>query len=400
MKRVRKIVRRKGRRPLSYKKRGYGRRVVGRIANAARAAAGTYSSYSGYTNLRSMYKKAVKRRSGGSGPPAKRQRRINDPQGYQQLQRFKFRSGKKKPILATLIKSVTVQQRMRFSGINEFTTGFGYFDCAYRYLNATTNVMPVWVINLTAIRNGSSTPAVLYRMTMDNTTGSPSWSATNSLGPTTALANCMEFEDTESTLTGHDIGRKGLLRWTRLRLNIWGKKQQATDIKIQIGHFTQDGIAPDFPNGPDANVGADYWKHLVKPLINNPCSSSVTTIRPKKIWKSLKEYNVCINPTSSTESDADPHAKFLDIFNRWDRMFDFSTGNTTGENFATLDAAGQYGQSSAGYSGKPQLAEKNLYCVISSFSPTYLGSTAAIDSTLSASFDMNFQSSWSTVQAS
>lgn len=354
-------------------------------------------------------------RSGPVDPVARAHRvgrmtTIRDTGGYNQFESFKFKTGKKKPKAAkraNLLDAITVRQRIRFSGINKLSAGEGFFPLSHQYITEAFDHLPIYVMNLTSCRqaNAGVAAAPLWRLYMDkpqDRLGFTVWNGETSSG---ALSTGWQHEDSQSS-TELTVGRKSLIDWIRIRLNIWGKKTAPSRIRVQLVQFSDEKLCPEtstvLAQTPgvtkilETNDAQQYWQSVVKPLITNPCSSIQRQIKSRA--KILKTWKIDIDPTSTTESDTDPHCKFVDIFHKLGKVYDYHTASAL-QTYPGLSDAAQYMPATNGISPYPNRIESSMYLVIQSMQQDYTGNGQPPDNVAVATFDMNVQVSHVTVQA-
>lgn len=357
--------------------------------------------------------------------------RIGDPASYRQLASIKSRGGKKvlqRTRAAKLWKTVTSPYRVRFGQVQDINATTGTYWLTQQLYGAIDEVdyqrQPVYILNLTSVTQGNNgtlnsenanSPYKMWELvTGYTTTGQHRWFPVPGLDPT-APANprytgCI-VPPTESNAAV--VGRKGLLDWTRVKLCFWGKKKNPSQIRVRIVRFLDEEFCPEYEMPQTAvNVGggrspafnskvAEFWNHELKYLLNGHMGGYSRFDR-SKYMKVLKEWNININPidagAETTDSDPRAHMKHLDIFNRWNRVLDYTTRNSDYpqalsdiKNVNATEAPGNY------WSGYPKHESQNLYLLIESVQPADpdVGTSAAAPrpaptagSDYSASFDL------------
>jgi len=141
--------------------------------------------------------------------------------------------------------------------------------------------------------------------------------------------------------------------------------------------------------------GQELWQSFLKPLITNPCSSQIANKRPG--YKVLKTWEILIDPTSTTESDGNPHQKFLKIFNRHDLIMNY-TDEPARLITSQLDDPNLYTGGGAGYRCYTNNLKDGIYLIVSSMQQNYIASGGTIDNALTASFDLNVVACHKTIQ--
>lgn len=146
-----------------------------------------------------------------------------------------------------------------------------------------------------------------------------------------------EIEDSAGSAAagGVDVGRQALLEWSEIRCLFYGKVTRPTYIKCSFVQFNDPEYAPDFEfyrNGYGnlrvvSNAANEYWKTVIQPLVNNPCTITNRTgkYNPMRV---LSSYVVKIAPKDTSDADQDPHQQYQRWFNRWNRMINYSYEST------------------------------------------------------------------------
>lgn len=127
--------------------------------------------------------------------------------------------------------------------------------------------------------------------------------------------------------------------YTHLKLNLWGAKAKAVRYQIDIVQPLSDEVNP-FHWGPGIPMGtaaAQAWEEMIKQYTFNPISRIDHYI--KRNFKTVKSMSFIISPTSTTESDADPHVKTVDWFMRFNRMVNFDKVTRNSDGVYTLQTA-------------------------------------------------------------
>lgn len=335
---------------------------------------------------------------------------INDGTGGgSQFRTYKYKTGKAKPQRtqqAQLMNAITTRTRFRFSGINELSAGQGFFPLSHQYITANIDHLPVYVMNLCSIRQGSASAYPLWRLYQDNVTNKLGFTSWNAKGRDGSAVADWQLEDLEGT-SENPLGRKSLLDWVRVRINLWGKKTAPSRVSIQLVQFSNEDLCPEARTvladtfTATANLerdGDQFWQATVKPLINNPCSSITRTSKHRMTV--LKSWNVNIDPSLSTDNDPDPNSKFIDVFHRVGRVYDYSAAPASSQTATQLNDATQYGTVVGGTRAYPRQLESSMYLVIKSMQQDYVGSAGTMDNSQTATFDLNVQTCHKTVQAS
>lgn len=250
---------------------------------------------------------------------------------YSQFTQTSIRTGRKrKPNFKGLVKEVRQAKETtiyRYGGLRMGPSDYGYFWCN-KSVDSGFDNMPLYMFDLTSVNNvvGGSTAwgTPFYRANMN--ISSPyniSWlqvTGTNQSGaPTTSWSD--EKASSTSTLAVHPHEKSKLL-WTDVRLNLFGAKAKPTKWVIQVVKLLDPALDPTLQSKWGTS-GNEYQRHnafyqgILKPYTFNPLAlQAAGCMRGIKV---LKTYTTIIQPTSTSESDADPHTRVLKWFMRWDR---------------------------------------------------------------------------------
>lgn len=179
---------------------------------------------------------------------------------------------------------------------------------------------------------------------------------------------------------------KDFLKWLSIKMNLWGCKNRSTKYTVQIVRFKEELLCPnDFTAVNDKRTA--LFQSLIKSKAYNPISTSSTQLQ--KYYKVLKSESFMIQPTSSTETDQDPHVRTVNWFVRLNKLLDYT--QTANKITADADLADQadfvqnIGQQNEAYIK----SDKRLYLMIFA---TNFGADAAESNVDTPSFDLNIRS--------
>lgn len=366
--------------------------AAGRVANAvARSRMGQGGLRAVGNVLKRKFKNMKKPKS------AKRQRIIQDSGGYNQWNTHRSRSGtglKRLQRISKLINNNIAPIRFRFSKIKAFDDNGSVFVTHGPTAVAGVNQAPIKIFELTGAVQGATGFSAIGGFTpcYNTTTGEVTFQAQAGSSAAGVLSEFVQVEQ-QVRLTSN-IGRRSLLDWTRCRLNVWGKTSRPSRVTVSIVQFNNEGCVPDInlPQPGQSRLDRnECWQEIMKPLISNPISSRIKTGREsvrKPFMRVLKSTTYIIDPTSTTENDADPHVKTIDMFHRWNRSLSYegTSPNSTGTQLIEPD---QYAVADEASNDEPSpRPTQRLYLMITSWT----GASVATPSTAnSVSIDWNIQ---------
>lgn len=334
----------------TFKRRGRGLKQTGGVAYpypysgmAASAAAGTLRSHP-VTRRVGLHKRAnydtelrFRRQRLAQRWRNKRKQGVSGGD-YTQFTEDRLKSGyKKRTTLSRLVKEVRNKDETviyRFSGMNNFNDN-GYFWCGKTINTSTSKTMlPMYMFDLTScvnVVNNVVTAAQPFQNAQANSgLGTITWDTVGGqlANGTTNTGASWQYEkmpSSSSTLTTpHEKSR---LKWTDVRLNLFGCKNKAIKWCVQVVKLGDEALDPrlsgDLVLATDAQLKHNaFYQGLIKPYTYNPLALT-SADRITKNLKVLKTYTTIIQPTSSVENDTDPHIKVLKWFMRWDRDMNY-----------------------------------------------------------------------------
>lgn len=192
-----------------------------------------------------------------------------------------------------------------------------------------------------------------------------------------------EIEDSgpSTSASGREIGRRGLLEWSEVRLLVYGKLKAQTRIKVSFVMFKDPEFAPDWEYYKNAfaaercvsNKAGEFWKTIIQPLVNNPCTMTTRTSEYDPLIV-LSSKEIMINPKDVSNSDSEPQQEFCRWFNRWNRTVDYSYESTAQLTNFQLQDPQQYPNVAgdvpvSGVSKLPNGLKGSVYLMITSFQP-------------------------------
>lgn len=317
---------------------------------------------------------------------------------YTQFTQTSIKTGRpRKVTLNSLTKELRNKNELtiyRYQGLKQFDNWGTYWMSQFNSAGVTT-YLPMYIYDLTAIINSGPSGVVnsmpFGRFYLDNATGRVLF--TNMFGQkqdgTSSMDLQLEKASSTSTILEYPHEKSRLL-WNSVNLTLWGAKQKAVKYTIQVVKL-DERLDPwkmhlHTAGSPDDHYTQSFYQGVSKPICYNP----IAFINPGSTRgvKVLKTYTTTIQPTSTTENDADPHSKILKWFMRWDRDLNYKQDSDMFVTRATLLDEPDFNE----------LRSEND-CYTTSKSKIYLFIKATNfmphnveDSTLSGSFDLMVRS--------
>lgn len=251
--------------------------------------------------------------------------------GYTQWETLKGKSrlSKKLSLIAQMNRIMKLNQEkliFRWNGVKNFDDN-GFYWLRNRLI-ADRRYMPCYAFDLTSCinqRDGTQVlSAPLSQMYLIG--GQVGFDATSHVGPDgTTITPNLYVEQGSYATAGADISpilphNKDILKWLAINMNCWGAKAKSTKFTIQIVRFKDEKLVPTHLTAASEQRTA-LFQNIIKPYAYNPISTTATQL--KKYYKVLKTETFMIQPTSTTESDADPHVKTVKWFVRLNRLLDY-----------------------------------------------------------------------------
>jgi len=119
-----------------------------------------------------------------------------------------------------------------------------------------------------------------------------------------------------------------LFKWASAQFDLWGAKANPAEYTVSLIQFKDDDVVPvQFPAVQTDVSVVNFWDRKMKRLTYNPIATDPLPYSSNRI-KTIWSQKFMINPTSTTENDADPHCKTIKCFWRFNRRTDFNWKST------------------------------------------------------------------------
>lgn len=314
------------------------------IAQGAKLAYKGYSSYTDWKKNSNKQQVASRNRSGKSYTKTTYKRKKED--GNNSYTQWDTKNRK-----STLSKNLTLVKQMnriiksnqeklifRWNGVKNFDDNGYYWLFNNLQAEGTRRYMPMYFFDLTSCINSTrqtgTVPTILYpqpltRCFIENSTGEVKFdnSVHYEADGTTQTAD-LQLErgsyggGTDGSGLNHILPHnKDILKWVNIKLNCWGAKARSTKFTISIVRFKDHELQPTpFISANEKRNG--LFQSLLKPIAHNPISMTGSDMR--KYMKVLRSETFLIQPTSTTETDQDPHVRTLKWFCKFNRLIDYA----------------------------------------------------------------------------
>lgn len=344
----------------------------------------------------------MKRKAGGSATVTKRRRYNKSSGDYHQWERNSMKTGKR-------IRSSTLQRRVIKSAMEKMVLGFRgikSFDDNGFYLMDNINMgndrfLPFYIIPLNAGRVTGASVGCCYRVGVRSAAGVDDgrfWLASqNMVSSDTGLPTTAQLETYYSSKNNGRLGRRSILNYTHVKMNLWGARQKAVRYTVQVVRFTEDKFDP-LSVTPGTYVGTEVqqmFESMMKQYTYNPISQLKWEGRNGKM-KVLKTFDKTIQPTTSIENDADPQCTVLDWFMRWNRLTFFEDGTSVtstriADDNLLVTAAEPTNMNQVTMTDFPKSTSR-LYLIVRA--SDFTDKTTAFSNNLSGSFDLVYRAKW------
>lgn len=307
----RSAIRRKG------LKRG-GRRLKNKgLTNVVRAGAYGATALAGYYG---------RKRSSGTRSGAKR-KVIRDPNSYQQWEQFRFkrRLGR---VTQRKINGLVMDSTVFFwRTLNNIDGGVGNQFFNNFYTAGSNAGVPLYVVELNSCINNVNGSVIghspVYKAERTEASGY-AWTSLQGYkadGTTLDTAWQLERAGGQSTISTNYPCQSSLLQWVDIRMDLFGCKNQPTKFVVEICQL-DEALCPSVGTNTDSNH-VRFWDAQVRPFISNPNLHQVS-YGDRKVKRVIDRRIIEIGPTSTTESDQDPHVKTLQLFYRFNRRCNYA----------------------------------------------------------------------------
>lgn len=290
---------------------------------------------------------------------------IVDPGAYDQWRDYKRSYKLGNVTTKKLIKNTIDKMRWRFQRLDTFS-GQGALWLA-RDRTASVSNYPFYLFDLTCMDNSigasgtQNNPIIGYRL---RSSGSVfDFTPVDGQGGTGLSAGtyntggwiCETAPGASATLKyPHD---SCILNWVNVKLNVWGAKAKPTKVYVQLVQLPEwmqpddvmDITTASLPSGitiKESNGGmvagtsfasptTSAYTQILTKLLENPISQS--SRGRKESFKVIKSQTIIIDPTSTTESDQNPHCKTVSLFYKFGRRQNFNWEHGLSGELTALD---------------------------------------------------------------
>lgn len=309
-----------------------GRRLKGVTAVGFRGAYPTLPAMRAFRGRRVGLRTGMKRtRARTMTRTTNKRRRVMDPGGYTQWNSSKFAkklgrlTQRKLNLVSTTNLDLIWKRTGRLDGGGQIYLGSWSPDSTQAY-------RPIFLCDLTSGAQvaGRAAPCYILKRKFDVSFGSyqfepvagyeasgitldSRWQTANWTGPTSA-ASC---------------GGRAILKWSEIRADIWGTKEHPCEWTFTLCQL-DDRVLPtghDYTtylngNALDANA-TTWWDSFSQQLVFTPSDRKINDGVYANVVKVLDRRTFVMNPTSTTETDTDPHVRSIRLFYNMNRKLNF-----------------------------------------------------------------------------
>lgn len=295
--------------------------------------------------------------------------------------------------------------RLRFDGttlfwrtINNPDTGSGSQYFSNYYTAGSAAGMPCWVFELNSCYNIVSEAAnyasPAYVMTRAETPGII-WSAAQGQTAANALSSEWQVERNSvgpNIITGTPLGA-GILQWADIRLNLFGCKAQPTKVYIELCQFDEE-VIPSLGTNTDFNY-VKFWDQQMRPFVFNDTFNQ-NSFGATKMKRVLDRKIIEFQPTSTTESDADPHMRTVKLFYRLNRFCNFTWKDSLsgGDNVTNAQLTTPYMHTNQGDNQNRVHPRARLFLMLRAVKFVRNTNYAAQTNTDTPSFNIQMRTKW------
>lgn len=325
--------------------------------------------------------------------------------GYQQLASVKVKSGRKSKLskVATTLqrKNICVAQT-QFKNIGQFTGDYGTLSVNHRNVtSASRRDLPVYMMDLTHLWGGLAT---MHRLGMYTAAGANDgkmgWFSVQGVNDGGSSAFIPHFKYTSPNFPVSTFPNRVHVGASEIKLNLYGCKTRPTKFTLSLVRFKKDNYCPlndqaTAEQNTLDELGTAFWQSRVKRLVANPIADQYRVNGSDMQVIARRVYDIA--PTSTTESDPDPHCitvNWTHDINRVVNLKKYQAVDTDDVNVvnANLIAKDQPStQISANYT---PFAKDRVYLLIEATAWTPLAEADAQDANTSPSLEYNFKTTF------
>jgi len=314
-----------------------------------------------------------------------------------------------------LIEASSVHLLFRFSAVNSLSTGAPAIQGYHWLLNEQVQALqeftlPVFIFPLFNVNQGYIPPTNNkfcglggYKLRMFGT--QLRWVAENGVLTDNNVNKRIEIiQNGEYNVQYYSVGRKSLVDWTKAKFTFWGKTNEPSMIRVSLVKFEDDEFCPEqgmsrtdaSPERALSDAEHEFWVSRLKPLCSNPASVFTRLRGSPKDMVILEEKIIEINPNESIDDDVRPAMRALEMFNRWNRVIDYTEPPTNVFSHAGILNPNAGINIYSGFTGYPRRPTHNCYILVESFQPTLtnndpIGEAVATTTANTASFDVSIE---------
>lgn len=262
----------------------------------------------------------------------KRRRAVGDPGGYTQ---WSFSKGSKTLGRLTqrkINRATTDVLDLMWKRVGRLDIGGQMWAGHFKNSAATPDEVyrPIYLVDLTSgIAGGTVHSPVVQVWRRLGVTGEVVFAAVEGTDANAALtAGWQRAVNPGPTTTNPGLSDQSILKWSEIRADIWGAKEYPCEWTFTLCQLHPDVLPVGVSTTTTDRVAVDFWDQLSSKLIFSPTNRGVANGPRKNHLRVLDRKTYVLNPTSTTESDADPHVRSLRFFYRMNRRCSFTWRNS------------------------------------------------------------------------
>lgn len=257
----------------------------------------------------------------------KRRRTVKDSAGYIQWDQSKYTKSLGKLTLSKIVRANTqicdyIWKRVgRLDGAGQMYAG--------NWVDTTSTpdqaFRPIYLVDLTMKQGGSFGPVSQLSRKL-GVTPEVVFNPVNGQAPSGTLTVDYQsaYNPTSANSSPSDVA---ILKWSEIRADIWGAQNHPVEWTFTLCQLNEKVLPADENAVLFDREGIDWWDSLSSKLCFSPSDRKINNGPYKNHIKVMDRRSFILNPTSTTENDADGHVRSVRFFYKLNRKCNFSWSN-------------------------------------------------------------------------